>query len=82
MGSGDVNKSHQSGVCGGINPRRVVTISNQASVVGVVDVMEELVKFTLLTRDVLPYMADRHPDRGKSAEALSRQVKQRRLQDL
>jgi hypothetical protein len=63
-------------------PRRALTIPNQSLVAGVVDVMEELLKFTLLTRDVLPYMADRHPDRGKSAEALSRQVKQRRLQDL
>ena len=37
----------------------------------VVDVMEELVKFTLLTRDVAPYLVDRYSERveaGKSIE--------------
>ncbi|CAB5696556.1 arsenical resistance protein ArsH [Comamonas aquatica] len=29
----------------------------------VVDVMEELVKFTLLTRDVAPYLVDRYSER-------------------
>ena len=42
----------------------------------VVDVMEELVKFTLLTRDVAPYLADRYSERKESAEALSRRVRQ------
>ena len=37
----------------------------------VVDVMEELVKFTLLTRDVAPYLVDRYSERKESAEALS-----------
>lgn len=42
----------------------------------VVDVMEELVKFTLLTRDVTPYLVDRYSERKESAEALSLRVKQ------
>lgn len=29
----------------------------------VVDVMEELLKFTLLTRDVAPYLVDRYSER-------------------
>ncbi len=41
-----------------------------------VDVMEELVKFTLLTRDVAPYLVDRYSERRESAEALSRRVNQ------
>ena len=45
----------------------------------VVDVMEELVKFTLLTRDVAPYLVDRYSERRESAEALSRRVSQRAL---
>ena len=36
----------------------------------VVDVMEELVKFTLLTRDVAPYLVDRYSERKESAQAL------------
>ncbi|MDS0858123.1 arsenical resistance protein ArsH [Burkholderia pseudomultivorans] len=42
----------------------------------VVDVMEELVKFTLLTRDIGPYLVDRYSERKESAEALSRRVNQ------
>jgi len=42
----------------------------------VVDVMEELVKFTLLTRDVATYLVDRYSERKESAEALSRRVNQ------
>jgi arsenic resistance protein ArsH len=45
----------------------------------VVDVMEELVKFTLLTRDVAPYLVDRYSERKESAEALSRRVDQREI---
>ncbi|RZJ25814.1 MAG: arsenical resistance protein ArsH [Haliea sp.] len=45
----------------------------------VVDVMEELVKFTLLTRDVSPYLVDRYSERKESAEALSKRVNQRCL---
>ena len=45
----------------------------------VVDVMEELVKFTLLTRDVSPYLVDRYSERRESAEALSKRVNQRAL---
>jgi arsenic resistance protein ArsH len=42
----------------------------------VVDVMEELFKFTLLTRDIGPYLVDRYSERKESAEALSRRVNQ------
>ncbi|WAK04186.1 arsenical resistance protein ArsH [Methylobacter sp. YRD-M1] len=42
----------------------------------VVDVMEELFKFTLLTRDVAPYLVDRYSERKESAEALFRRVNQ------
>ncbi len=45
----------------------------------VVDVMEELVKFTLLTRDITPYLVDRYSERKESAEALSRRVNQERI---
>ena len=40
----------------------------------VVDVMEELVKFTLLTRDVSPYLTDRYSERKESSEALMQRV--------
>ncbi|WP_431824695.1 arsenical resistance protein ArsH [Burkholderia sp. F1] len=42
----------------------------------VVDVMEELVKFTLLTRDIGPCLVDRYSERKESAEALSKRVNQ------
>ena len=45
----------------------------------VVDVMEELVKFTLLTRDVAPYLVDRYSERRESAEELSKRVNQRSI---
>jgi arsenic resistance protein ArsH len=45
----------------------------------VVDVMEELVKFTLLTRDVSPYLVDRYSERKESAEALSQRVNQKTI---
>jgi arsenic resistance protein ArsH len=43
----------------------------------VVDVMEELVKFTLLTRDIAPYLVDRYSERKESAEELSNRVNQK-----
>jgi len=45
----------------------------------VVDVTEELVKFTLLTRDVAPYLVDRYSERKESAGELSARVNQRAL---
>lgn len=45
----------------------------------VVDVMEELVKFTLLTRDVAPYLVDRYSERREKAADLSRRVAQSSL---
>ncbi|MBI3728855.1 MAG: arsenical resistance protein ArsH [Burkholderiales bacterium] len=45
----------------------------------VVDVMEELMKFTLLTRDVAPYLVDRYSERKETAEELARRVNQRAI---
>jgi arsenic resistance protein ArsH len=45
----------------------------------VVDVMEELVKFTLLTRDIAPYLVDRYSERKESAEELSKRVNQKAI---
>ncbi len=45
----------------------------------VVDVMEELVKFTLLTRDIAPYLVDRYSERKESTEELSKRVNQKTL---
>jgi arsenic resistance protein ArsH len=42
----------------------------------VVDVAEELFKFTLLTRGVAPYLVDRYSERRESAEALMARVNQ------
>lgn len=45
----------------------------------VVDVMEELVKFTLLTRDAAPYLVDRYSERKESAIELSKRVNQKSI---
>lgn len=42
----------------------------------IVDVIEELVKFTWLTRDVSPYLVDRYSERKETAEALMTRVNQ------
>ena len=45
----------------------------------IVDVMEELVKFTLLTREHKDLLVDRYSERVESAEQLSKRVNQRNL---
>jgi len=45
----------------------------------VVDVMEELVKFTLLTRDISSLLVDRYSERKESAELLSKRVNQQSI---
>jgi len=45
----------------------------------VVDVMEELMKFTLLTRDCASFLVDRYSERRETAEALSKRVHQRSI---
>ncbi|EJX4815920.1 arsenical resistance protein ArsH [Salmonella enterica subsp. enterica serovar Infantis] len=45
----------------------------------IVDVMEELMKFTLLTRANAAYLVDRYSERKESAEELSRRVNQSKI---
>jgi arsenic resistance protein ArsH len=45
----------------------------------IVDVMEELMKFTVLTRDNSAYLVDRYSERVESAEQLMQRVNQRSL---
>lgn len=45
----------------------------------VVDVMEELFKFTLLTRDVSSFLTDRYSERRETAEDLSKRMNQRAI---
>jgi arsenical resistance protein ArsH len=45
----------------------------------VVDVMEELVRFTLLTRDPAPCLVDRYSERKESAQALAGRLNHSRI---
>lgn len=45
----------------------------------VVDVMEELMKFTLLTRNASAYLVDRYSERKESAAELSKRVNQKAI---
>lgn len=45
----------------------------------IVDVMEELVKFTLLTRDNKDYLVDRYSERVETTEQVSQRVNQRSI---
>ncbi|MEC8229237.1 MAG: arsenical resistance protein ArsH, partial [Pseudomonadota bacterium] len=45
----------------------------------IVDVMEELMKFTLLLRHNKDYFVDRYSERVESAEQVSQRVNQRNL---
>ena len=45
----------------------------------IVDVMEELVKFTLLSRDASPWLTDRYSEQKESAEALGKRVNLRKI---
>lgn len=45
----------------------------------VVDVVEELMKFTLLTRDAAPYLVDRYSERKEAAVALSARMRQQAI---
>ena len=45
----------------------------------IVDVLEELMKFTLLTRDNSNYLVDRYSERVESAEQVSQRVNQRAI---
>ena len=45
----------------------------------IVDVVEELVKFTLLTRDNKDFLVDRYSERVESAEEVSKRVNQKSI---
>ncbi len=47
----------------------------------IVDVVEELVKFTLLTRENREYMTDRYSERKESYEAFRKRIDQRATED-
>lgn len=45
----------------------------------IVDVVEELMKFTLLTRDIAPYLVDRYSERKEAVVALSTRMQQQSI---
>ena len=45
----------------------------------IVDVMEELVKFTLLIRDRSDYLVDRYSERKETSEAFRKRIDQRAM---
>ena len=56
--------------------KEIVAAGGTPPHIAVVDVMEELMKFTLLTRDFAPYLVDRYSERRESAEEMSKRVNQ------
>ena len=54
-------------------------ISAEALLSRIVDVMEELVKFTLLVRDRKDHLVDRYSERKESAQELMERVNQRAI---
>ena len=54
-------------------------LAPRLELLGGIGVTDELVKFTLLTRDVAIYLVDRYSERRESADGLSKRVNQRSI---
>ncbi|MCX8255317.1 MAG: hypothetical protein OTI36_15150, partial [Beijerinckiaceae bacterium] len=61
------------------SPRQLKRLIGFGAYDRVVDVMEELVKFTLLTRGASPYLTNRYSERKETAEQLSARVNLRAI---